>query len=245
MPPINNYFNNYSSFAEQSLIDDLVVESISIYGHTIQYVVRELVNKDDIYGEATLSEYNNAYATELYVKSFDSYEGDGTFLSKFNLEIRDQITFTMARRTFQNEVGRYEITLERPREGDLIYSDMMKRLFIIKYVNNTSVFYQMGALQTWDLVCEVFEYSNERFNTGILEIDNIERDYSVNTERFGILTNDGYTIVDHNGFPIVQGQFDFDEQMKDVFADNLEFTTEDTEKEIVDWSVSDPFSEAV
>lgn len=238
----SNYFNNFNSYSEQTLLEDLVVESINIYGHSVYYCIRDTVNKDDIYGEATLSHYNKAYLTDVYIKSFDSYEGDGTFLSKFNLEIRDQITFTMARRTFKGDVTNFDINIERPREGDLIYSEMIKRLFIVKFVNNTNLFYPLGALQTWDVVCDVFEYSNERFDTGIQEIDDIERNYSVSKEEFGIITGDGYTLLDNKGFPVIQGQFDFDTQMKDVFADNDEFTAENEAKDIIDWSISDPFS---
>jgi hypothetical protein len=170
----NVFFNNFNSYSEQMLIDDLVTESLSIYGHTVYYLPRTIQTYDDVWSEDSLSQYNTALEFDMYIKSYDSYEGDGTFLSKFNLEIRDQITLTVSRRAFGNEIAANFPTIQRPREGDLVYSTMMKRIFVIKYVNNTSVYYQMGDLQTWDIVCEVWEYSNERFNTGIDEIDNIE-----------------------------------------------------------------------
>ena len=156
----------------------------------------------------------------MYVKSYDSYEGDGTFLSKFNLEIRDQITFTVSRRVFGNEIAAQRPDIQRPREGDLVYSTMMKRIFVIKYVNNSAFFYQMGSLQVWDVVCEVWEYSNERFETGVDEIDAIEERFSVSN------------VYSNNAF---------EEAMSDVFATNQEFQ-EDGE-DIVDWSTIDPFSE--
>lgn len=227
---------------EQSLIEDLIVESIGIYGHGIYYCPRTINKKDDIYGEDILSSYDSAFNFDMYIRSYDSYEGDGTFLSKFNLEIRDQITFTVARRTFMNEIGN-EILVERPREGDLIYSPMVKRIFIIKYVNNSPVFYQMGTLQTWDLVCETFEYSSERFNTGIPEIDEIERKYTNSMESSSILTNDEYSITDESGFNIVLSQFNFETQNQDTYADNDEFEAEGVG--ILDWSQRDPFSEDI
>jgi hypothetical protein len=162
----NFYFNNFNSSQEQILIEDLVIESIKIYGHDMYYCPRTLVAKDDIYGEDTLSEYNISYSIDMYIRSYDSYEGDGTFLSKFNLEIRDQMTLTVSIRNFMNEIGNLE-GIVRPREGDLIYIPMVDRIMIIKYVNKTPIFYQMGSIQMYDLVCEVFEYSSERLNTGI------------------------------------------------------------------------------
>lgn len=217
MPSV--YFDTYKNYPEQDLIESLIVESISIYGHTIYYCPRTIVKKDKIYSEDNLSTYNNAYETDVYIKSYDSYEGDGTFLSKFNLEIRDQVTFVVARRTFGSDISTQIADIQRPREGDLIYSTMMKRLFIVKYVNNTAIFYQMGNLQTWEIVCEVFEYSNERFSTGIAEIDQIEELYSVAN-----VTNDDV----------------YEDAMSDVFATNKEFQTEGSG--IIDWSEVDPFS---
>lgn len=216
----NLYFDTFNNYSEQSLIDDLVVETLAIYGHSVYYLPRELVKKDDIYGEDALSTYRSAYEFDMYIKSYDSYEGDGTFLSKFNLEIRDQITFTVSRRVFGNEIAAQRPDIQRPREGDLVYSTMMKRIFVIKYVNNSAFFYQMGSLQVWDVVCEIWEYSNERFETGVDEIDAIEERYSVSN------------VYSNNAF---------EEAMSDVFATNQEFQ-EDGE-DIIDWSTIDPFSE--
>lgn len=208
---------------EQDLIESLIVESISIYGHAIFYCPRTIVKKDEIYGEDSLSSYDKAYNFDVYVKSYDSYEGDGTFLSKFNLEIRDQITFVVARRTFYNEIAS-DAVINRPQEGDLIYSPMTKRLFIIKYVNNAPIFYQMGSLQTWELVCEVFEYSNEKLNTGIIDIDDIEKKYSFATANSSNMSDANYIAA-----------------LGDVYETNTELQTEGDG--IIDWTHVDPFSE--
>lgn len=235
----NVFFNNFASSQEQTLIEDLTIESIRVYGHDVWYCPRTIEAKDDIYGEDTISTYNTSYFVEMYIKSFDSYEGDGTFLSKFNLEIRDQMRFQIAMRTFNNEVGAYE-NIDRPQEGDLIYSPMMKRIFVVMYVSDKPIFYQMGALQMYELTCEVFEYSSERLNTGVPEIDAIEDKYSFNEGSFGVLTNDGSLISDESGEDIYQGQFEFDEQNQDVFSDNNEFEEEDEENNIIDWASLNP-----
>jgi hypothetical protein len=218
MPSV--YFDNFNNYGEQDLIESLVVESISIYGHTVYYLPRTLVTKDDIYGEDKLSTYNELFEFDMYIKTFDSYEGDGQFLSKFNLEVRDSATFSIARRSFGNEIAAQRPDIQRPREGDLVYSTMMKKMFVIKYVNQTAIFYQMGELQIWDISCDVWEYSNERFSTGNAEIDAIEEKYSVAN-----VTNDNA----------------YEAAMLDVFATNQEFQQEGSG--IIDWSNIDPFSQ--
>ena len=236
----NFYFNNFQNSQEQILIENLVMESIKMYGHDIFYCPRTLVAKDDIYGEDTLSEYNNNYEIDMYIKSYDSYEGDGTFLSKFNLEIRDQMTLTVSVRNFNDEIGQYA-ALDRPQEGDLIYLPMVTRIMVIKYVNKTPIFYQMGNIQMYDLVCEIFEYSSERLNTGIEAIDSIEQKNSIVMETYGLLTNDEFVIVDQDGFEIIQSNYNFETQAGDSYEDNTEFQLEG--EEILDWSQIDPFSE--
>ena len=222
------------------MIEDLVLESIKIYGHDMYYCPRTLIAKDDIYGEDTISEYKTAYYIDLYIRNFDSYEGDGNFLSKFNLEIRDQMTLTVSVRNFMNEIGSIEL-IDRPQEGDLIYIPMLDRLLVIKYVNKNPVFYQMGAIQMYDLVCEMFEYSSERFNTGIEAIDSIETNLSLDASEYALLTQDRYIITDQDGYQIVQGGYNFEEQARDPYEDNTEFETEG--ESILDWTQIDPFSE--
>lgn len=236
----NFYFNNFQNSQEQVLIENLVMESIKMYGHDIFYCPRTLVAKDDIYGEDTLSEYNNNYEIDMYIKSYDSYEGDGTFLSKFNLEIRDQMTLTVSVRNFNDEIGQYA-SLDRPQEGDLIYLPMVSRIMVIKYVNKTPIFYQMGNIQMYDLVCEIFEYSSEKLNTGIEAIDTIEQKNSIVMETYGLLTNDGFVITDNDGFEIIQSNYNFETQAGDTYEDNTEFQLEG--EVILDWSQIDPFSE--
>lgn len=168
----NVFFQNYDYFNEQQLIDDLVIESIQIYGVDTYYVTRTTEEFDQIMNEDRLSVFNAAYGMEVYVKSVDGFEGEGDFLSKFGLQIRDQATFSLAYRTFERYATRIDPDLVRPKEGDLIYMPMNDKFFKIMHVEHESVFYQSGSLQVYDLRCELFEYSNERFQTGVEGIDN-------------------------------------------------------------------------
>ena len=110
----------------------------------------------------------------MYIKSVDGLEGDGDLVSKFGLEIRDQIVFSVARRAFEGlDIG------VRPKEGDLIYFPLTEKLFQIMFVEHETPFYQTGALPTFDLTCELFTYSDEKLDTGVEEVDVIEQKQSL------------------------------------------------------------------
>jgi len=235
-------FDFYNNQNEKNLLNDLMSESVSIYGHDIYYLPRELINKDDIYGEDTVSEYNENYFLRMYIRSYDNFQGDGSFLSKFNLEIRDQMVFTVSQRDINDQLN-VEGNIRRPQEGDLIYSTMMKRIFVVEYVNKEALFYQLGDLQAYDLTCEVWEYSNEKLRTGIEEIDRLEEKYSFDIEEQGFLTADDFIILDSNGFGFINDEFDYDTQLLDVFADNDEISEEAVP--IVDWSETNPFQDPI
>lgn len=180
----NFYFSNYENSMEQSLIEDLIIETIRIYGHNVYYVDRKInsvggeTGFDDLLNEDDMPIFDEAYLMEMYIKNVEGFEGEGDFLSKFGLQIRDSITFTVALRIFNAEVGMHTEDV-RPQEGDLIYLPLNNKAFEIKHVEHESIFYQMGQLQTYDLKCELFEYSNERFETGIVEIDDLFENYTI------------------------------------------------------------------
>lgn len=233
------FFNNFQSSQEQLLIEDLVLESIQIYGHDLYYLPRTQLNRDTIYEEATLTDFNSAHLVDMYIKNIDGFSGDGDFITKFGLEIRDRVTFTVARRRFFNDVGT-EASIERPREGDLIYFPLNKKVFEIKFVEHEAIFYQLGALQTFDLVCELFEYSNERFRTGVSDIDETytgsDTNYSLSLSNFSLQTEDlnPYNLVTEAGYSIVDEAFDVLDDSEEIQAEANEF---------IDFSALDPFSE--
>ena len=209
-----------------------------MYGHDLYYLPRTRIEDDSIYGEESYSEFNSQYFVEMYIKNVEGFAGQGDFLSKFNLEIRDQVTFTVARRTFSEEVGTYT-SFVRPREGDLIYFPLNNKIFEIKFVEHESIFYQLGALQTFDLTCELFEYNNEVFNTGIPLVDEKQKDLTFNLSDFAIKTESGLAIADEDMNDLVLESFSIDTQ--DPISDNTELETEGDS--ILDFSEMDPFSE--
>ena len=192
----NVFFDNYSNFNEQQLVEDLVIESIKMYGVDVIYITRVDGAIDKVFNEDDLPLYNETFEFETYVKNVDGFEGEGDFLSKFGLQIRDQMTLTVANRTFEQYVTREQGTVIRPKEGDLIYFPLSENIFEIKFVEDESLFYQSGALQVYDMVCELAEYTGQRMQTGRDNIDNCtyncnERCISKTTLDVGVLYKKG------------------------------------------------------
>lgn len=181
----NRYFNNARSSMEQTLIEDLITEAIRMYGHDMWYLPRRLGNMDNTFNEDTLSFFDKAYQLEMYVKNVDGFQGEGDFLSKFGLEVRDEMTFVFSRRAFDQEVKRWEPELLRPNEGDLVYFPMTNEVMQVKFVEHESIFYQLGSLQVWEVLTEQFEYSGERVQTGEPLIDAIFAKLATNLVRSG------------------------------------------------------------
>ena len=181
--PRNVYFS-HGTQGEKRLYEDIIIESLRIYGHDCYYIPRTIVNDDSIFNESELSKFGDAYMIEMYVDSVDGYEGDGTLLSKFGLEVRNQISFVLSRKRWNNLIGRFgnePNELIRPKEGDLIYLPLVKGLFEIRFVDGDTPFYQLQNMPTYRLTCELFEYGNEAIDTGVEEIDSIETNFATRT----------------------------------------------------------------
>lgn len=120
----NKYFRPFTYAREQDVAEDLIIESIKIHGIDVKYLPRTLVDADPLLGEDPASKFDDAVDIEMYIKNTQQFEGEGDFLSKFNLEIRDQITFVMARKRWEQisnekiltEVG-YNIQTEESNTG--------------------------------------------------------------------------------------------------------------------------------
>jgi len=235
----NFFFNNFQNSMEQRLLEDLIVESIKIFGEDMLYIPRTLNNKDELYGADDQSSYDEAILVELYIKNVDGFGGDGNFMSKFGLEIRDQVTFTIAKRVFDEEVGAQRNFL-RPREGDCIYFPLNNKVFQIKFVDNKPIYYQLGALQVYDLTCELFEYAGESFNTGIPQIDSIQTNLSTDLFDYGIQTETGgFMLATEDGDLIANENFNI--ETIDPTADNENIQIESLN--FMDFTERDPFSE--
>lgn len=162
--------------SEQDLYEDLVTESIKVFGQDVVYLPRESLGEDALLNEEW-SQFTQAYPVEMYLENVEGFEGDGNLLGKFGLEIRDQANLVVTKRRWDQAVGQNIVDGQaKPNEGDLIYMTMTQRLFEIKYVEPKSPFYQLQDLPSYTLTAELFEYNDQHFDTGYDEIDAIEWD---------------------------------------------------------------------
>ena len=161
MTTISPYFTQGTS-NEQYLIEDLIIESLRIYGKEVFYIPRTLVSKDDILGEDRLSKFTSLFPIEVYFENVTEFEGQGAFIQKFGLMMEQSATLVVARRRWEQLIGRFGATTlpNRPNEGDLIYFPMTKGLFEIKFVKHQDPFYQLGKLYVYKMQVELFQYAS-------------------------------------------------------------------------------------
>jgi hypothetical protein len=178
--PTNVYFDT-GTRPEQHLYEDLMIEQLRIYGQDVYYIPRNMVSEDSLFGEDTLSKFEDAYLIEMYVDNADGYEGEKELMSKFGLDIQDDATFTVSRRRWEQfvSVDNNIIVNLRPNEGDLVFWPKGNKLFEITFVDHDDPFYQVHNLPTYKLKCKSFEYGSEQIDTGIAAIDSIEDDNSL------------------------------------------------------------------
>ena len=176
----NSYFTQGTT-GEQDLIENLVVEQIKMFGKNVFYMPRTLVNEDTTFTEDALSKFDDAYEIEAYIEDPTGFTGDGDLFTKFGVRISDQVTFIISRKRFTEAVDdNAQLIVEgRPNEGDLVYFPMANKIFKIMFVEHEQPFYQLGKIHVWGLKCELFEFSDEQFDTGVTAIDQIEQDFSV------------------------------------------------------------------
>ena len=153
----------------------MVEESIKIHGIDVSYLPRTLVATDQLYAEDVASKFTKAHSIEMYVESIDGFGGEGDIIGQFGVEIRDQLILSVSQRRWTDLEINDRV---RPFEGDLIYFPLNDKLFEIRFVEHEKVFYQLGNLPLYTLTCELFEYSHEDIDTGVPQIDDIEKEYS-------------------------------------------------------------------
>ena len=173
----NIYFSD-AVRSEQRLYESIIIESLKMYGQDLYYLPRTIVNENTIFGEDVPSQFNNSYKIEMYIENTEGFDGEGDLFTKFGVEIRDEATFIVSRKRWNNTVGQAnnEIEGERPREGDIIYLPLSNSMFEVMHVEHEQPFYQLANLPVFKMRCQLFEYSGEDLDTGVDVIDDIEVD---------------------------------------------------------------------
>ena len=261
--PTNHYFqggDGIGSSEEKKLFENLIIEGLKIYGHDVYYLPRTLVNKDLILGEDVASKFNAAYLCEMYMDTTEGFAGEQELVSKFGLEIREDTTFVIAKRRWQNQVDNKAtmIVEGRPNEGDLIYVPLMNSFFEIQFVEDQEPFFQLGNLPVYKMRCTRFEYSSEKLDTGRPEIDVAEDRLSIDQLQHQLTLEDGggilledsdLTLKTHN-FLLAETHeaINLATQTRD-YADNATynadagFDTATTGDDILDFTERNPFGE--
>ena len=245
--PTNFYFQSGDTMGttnEQRLVEDLVIESLKIYGHDVYYLPRTVVNRDTIFDEDALSQFTQAYPLEMYLENVDGFEGEGDLFTKFGIEIRDSANFILSKRRWEQMVdstgGAFQLDA-RPAEGDLLYFEKTGSILEIKYVEFQNPFYQLGKIYVFRLQCELFEYSSETFNTGLDDLDGIVDDLSLDALRFQFELESGDLLLqEEDGCLILE---DFSAQRSLTNTDNDDIDAFQEQEGILDFTEINPFGE--
>jgi len=178
-----NPFFQQGTASEQRLVQDIVNEHLRFHGVEVIYIPRKYVNQKTIIEEVQSSKFDDNFAIEAYVNTYDGYGGAGDILTKFGVSVRDELVITISKERFEDFVAPFMAGLDdgtetsilptptRPREGDLVYFPLGERLFEVKYVEHESPFFQLGKNYVYELKCELFEYEDEIIDTTLDEID--------------------------------------------------------------------------
>ena len=202
--PTNFYFDTGTT-AEKRLYEDLVIEQLKVFGQDVYYMPRTLIAEDTVLGEDTLSKFDDAYMIEMYFENTDGFAGDKEIMNQFGLENREEATFVVSQRRFEDMIAPDDNIGTRPKEGDLIYFPLVSKVFEISFVDHDEPFYQIGNLPVYKLSVKTFDYSSEELDTGIKEIDAIETAYTLDSMGFQLALeqtttfNQGISLEDNSG----------------------------------------------
>ena len=220
--PTNVYFDT-GTRPEQHLYEDLMIEQLKIYGQDVFYIPRTLVKEDNLFGEDTLSKFGDAYLIEMYFENVEGYEGEKEIMSKFGLQMNEDVTFVVARRRFEQLVSHDSnlIVKTRPNEGDLVYFPKVKKIFEITFVDHDDPFYQVHNVPAFKLKCKTFEYGGEDIDTGITEIDAIETANSLDMLTFQITMEQSSTTTFNEGIELEDGTGNLELETQTGGTDNV------------------------
>ena len=211
----NHFFKNFNSFPQQELLNSLTREVIQMSGLDVLYLPRTLVTKDDILNEDPLSKFESAVDIEMYINIPEGFGGVGDISTKFGLDVQDEIIMIVNKERFFKETA-----LSAPREGDLIYFPLDRNIFEIRFVEDEKPFYTMGKNTVFEMTCEKYVFSEEKFelpagSSGAI-FDTFERENAITVQ---ITVDSGSTIVYTKDEDVYQGDSLVGATAKGIVAD--------------------------
>ena len=69
----NPYFSQ-GTRSEQLLYEDIIIESLKMYGQDVYYIPREIVDRDRIFVDDSVSRFDNAYKIEMYIENTEGFD---------------------------------------------------------------------------------------------------------------------------------------------------------------------------
>ena len=186
-------FFTHGTRNEQFLLQNLVEEHLKMFGMDVLYCPREIMQKDGVFNEEVIGEFNDAYLIEAYMENFDGFQGGGDLLTKFGVAQTDEITMVISQQRFSDLISQFLLldkdyqAPERPQEGDLIYLPLTSNYFEIKFVEHEEPFYQLGKGYVYKLKAELFEYSDEKGD--VFDSDEELVDYGYTVKHYYLTTN--------------------------------------------------------
>ena len=178
--PTSPYFPTYHQghSGEQTLVQDLVDEQIKLFGSDIYYLPKTIL-ADSTLDEVRYTKYQDQFQIEMMLINVMGFGDNAEFVSKFGLQITDEIIFRVSTKRWEEEVAEHSMSAkltvpERPNEGDLLYYPLTQNLYEIKYVGKEEPFFQFGKIQFYAITAELYQVGSDDLATGVAEIDAIE-----------------------------------------------------------------------
>ena len=269
---VNHYFQagrGIGNENEKRLHENIIIESLKIFGQDVYYMPRTLVNRDLIFGEDTSSKFDDSYAIEMYFESNEGFAGEQEIINKFGLEIRDDTTLVVSKRRFEEHVSSTAnlIASGRPNEGDIIYVPLMNSFFEILFVEDQEPFFQLGSLPVYKLKVTRWEYASEKLDTGNEVIDQYEDKRTLDILQHKVSLEIGQVALDGDGSIVLEDYLDYASgqpaflmletytpgatniQTQSPYADNLDlnaeagYNTVSLTDDILDFTERNPFGE--
>ena len=192
-----NPFFLQGSQSEQRLVQSLINEQLQIYGVDVIYLPRKILSKDEILTEVQSSTFNDNYAIEAYINTYEGYTGAGDIMTKFGMSLKDELTVTISKERFEDFISTFLADLPssereiatRPCEGDLIFFPLGQRVFEIKFVEHEQPFYQLGKNYVYQLKCELFELEDELSNISGDALETIAQEVDDEMTDYGYMTS--------------------------------------------------------